>query len=198
MSTSDLVISPEFAPARVGRLLRSELALVFRRRRNIALLVGLACAPLLIGIAVELAAPSDGGEGPPFLSLIAENGLFLAFTAFVVALPAHAARGVGGVGRVDRGEASPGTLRYVLTVPVSRLRLLLVKYVVIAAAFVAPLVVAGVGILIGSLLFPIGPVPLLSGTSCPIRRRWCARCLSLCTSVPCSPVSRRSGCSSRP
>ena len=163
-------------------------------------MVGLACAPLLIGIAVELAAPSDGGEGPPFLSLIAENGLFLAFTALVVALPLSMPLAVSVVsGESIAGEASLGTLRYVLTVPVSRLRLLLVKYVVIAAyAFVAPLVVAGVGILIGSLLFPIGPVPLLSGTSCPIRRRWCARCLSLCTSVPCSPVSRRSGCSSRP
>ena len=88
MSTSDVVISPEFAPSRVGRLLRSELSLVFKRRRNIALLIALACAPLLIGIAVEVAAPSDERRrGPPFLSLIAQNGLFLAFTALVVSLP---------------------------------------------------------------------------------------------------------------
>ena len=55
-----------------------------------------------------------------------------------------------------------------LTVPVSRLRLLLVKYAAIAVyALVAALVVAGVGILVGSLLFPIGPVPLLSGDVLP-------------------------------
>ena len=159
MSTSDVVISPEFAPSRVGRLLRSELSLVFKRRRNIALLVALACAPLLIGIAVEVAAPSEGGEGPPFLSLIAQNGLFLAFTALVVSLPLFMPLAVSVVsGESVAGEASIGTLRYVLTVPVSRLRLLLVKYAAIAAyALVAALVVAGVGILVGSLLFPYRP-----------------------------------------
>ncbi|HET9900510.1 MAG TPA: ABC transporter permease [Actinomycetes bacterium] len=169
MSTSDVVISPEFAPSRIGRLLRSELSLVFKRRRNIALLIALACAPLLIGIAVEVAAPSEGGEGPPFLSLIAQNGLFLAFTALVVSLPLFMPLAVSVVsGESVAGEASIGTLRYVLTVPVSRLRLLLVKYAAIAVyALVAALVVAGVGILVGSLLFPIGPVPLLSGDVLP-------------------------------
>ena len=108
-------------------------------------------------------------ERPPFLSLIAQNRLFLAFTALVVSLPLFMPLAVSVVsGESVAGEASIGTLRYVLTVPVSRLRLLLVKYAAIAVyALVAALVVAGVGILVGSLLFPIGPVPLLSGDVLP-------------------------------
>src|SRR3954468_13660718 len=58
------------------RFLRSELRLVFRRRRNIALLGALPCAPILLGIAVRASAPGNG-EAPPFLSQVTENGLFL-------------------------------------------------------------------------------------------------------------------------
>src|SRR5690349_6802111 len=62
------------------RLLASEIGLVFRRRRNLALLAVLAGPPILIGIAVKSAAPRNG-EGPAFLGAISGNGLFLVFTA---------------------------------------------------------------------------------------------------------------------
>ena len=69
----------------VGRLLRSELGMVFRRRRNLVLLVVLALIPVLIGTAIKLASSSPGpGEGPPFIDRIAGNGLFLSLTAMVV------------------------------------------------------------------------------------------------------------------
>ena len=45
------------------RLLRSELRLVFRRLRNLALLAALAALPILLGIALRLAAPRGGGGG---------------------------------------------------------------------------------------------------------------------------------------
>jgi ABC-2 type transport system permease protein len=62
------------------------------------------------------------------------------------------------------GEAHGGTLRYLLTVPVGRLRLLLVKYAGIAVySFVSTLVVALVGVLIGVILFGGGSMTLLSG-----------------------------------
>src|ERR1700712_2240725 len=68
------------------RFARSELRLIFRRRRNIALLFVLSLAPILLGIAVRVSAPSNG-EGPPFIGEVTENGLFLAFTSLVVTLP---------------------------------------------------------------------------------------------------------------
>src|SRR3954447_20249036 len=45
------------------RLLRSELRLVFGRRRNQALLVALACVPVLIPVAIRIASGNGGGGG---------------------------------------------------------------------------------------------------------------------------------------
>src|SRR3954465_12337865 len=98
MSTSEIVERgrrPVAAPAGpvprpTFRLLRSELRLVFGRRRNIALLAALACVPILIAVAIRLAGGAGGprgGEGPAFIGSIAGNGLFVAFTALVVTLP---------------------------------------------------------------------------------------------------------------
>ena len=64
------------------------------------------------------------------------------------------------------GEANIGTLRYLLTAPVQRGRLLVVKYaaiVVFAAAATA--LVAAVGVAMGLLLFPGGNLTLLSGST---------------------------------
>jgi ABC-2 type transport system permease protein len=57
-------------------------------------------------------------------------------------------------------------LRYLLTVPVGRTRLLAVKYAgIVYGAFLAPLVVAAAGLVVGLALFGGGDVTLLSGTS---------------------------------
>ncbi len=45
------------------RLLRSELALVFRRWRNRALLAVVAAIPILLGVALRVAVPRGGGGG---------------------------------------------------------------------------------------------------------------------------------------
>jgi ABC-2 type transport system permease protein len=155
------------------RLLRSELRLVFGRRRNLALLGALACVPILIAVAIRLSGGprrDDGGGGPAFIGSIAGNGLFVAFTALVVTLPLFLPLAVSvAAGEAVAGEASIGTLRNMLVVPVSRTRLLLVKYVGIAAfAVAAAFTVAVAGLLIGLALFPIGPVPLLSGGTLPV------------------------------
>jgi ABC-2 type transport system permease protein len=146
------------------RLLRSELRLTFRRRRNIALLAVLSCAPILLGIAVRVSAPSNG-EGPAFIGQITENGLFLAFTSLVVTLPLFLPLAVSVVsGEAIAGEAATGALRNLLVVPVGRTRLLVVKYAGIAAfALAAALTVFIVGTVVGLLLFAHGPVTLLSG-----------------------------------
>jgi ABC-2 type transport system permease protein len=159
------------APRRLStRLLRSELRLVFGRRRNQALLLALACVPVLIAVAIRLSEGGGGRRGgdsggPAFIGQIAGNGLFVAFTALVVTLPLFLPLAVSvAAGEAVAGEASIGTLRSLLVVPVGRTRLLLVKFAGIVAFAVAAAVTVGVaGVLIGFVLFPIGPVTLLSG-----------------------------------
>lgn len=146
----------------------SELSVLFRRRRTWALLTALAAIPLLIALAVRLSSSGPPtGRGPAFLDQISQNGLFVALVATIVAIPLFLPLTVGVVaGETVAGEASTGTLRYLLISPVSRGRLLAVKY---AAAVVfclaATFTLALTGTLIGALLFPVGPVTLLSGTT---------------------------------
>lgn len=174
MSTSELVAGRPSATAGTGagrgaplRLLRSELRLVFGRRRNQALLVVLSLAPILIGVAVRVSSGGGDGGGPAFINQITQNGLFLAFTALTVTLPFFLPLSVSVVaGESIAGEASTGTLRNLLVVPVGRTRLLAVKYAsVVAFAVASALVVWGVGLVVGLLLFPQGDVTLLSGTT---------------------------------
>jgi ABC-2 type transport system permease protein len=176
MSNSEAVrTAPAVASAPRGlstRLLRSELRLVFGRRRNLALLGALACVPVLIGVAIRLsegrprrAGGGDGGGGPAFIGSITQNGLFVAFTALVVTLPLFLPLAVSvASGEAVAGEANIGTLRNLLVVPVGRTRVLVVKFVgIVAFSVVAALTVAVAGVLVGLALFPVGPVTLLSG-----------------------------------
>lgn len=146
-------------------LLGSELALVFRRRRTWAMLAALALVPVLIAVAVRLTSDGDDG-GPAFVGDITSNGLFVSFAALTVSIPLFLPLTVGVVsGDTVAGEASHGTIRYLLVAPAGRLRFILVKYAgAIAFCLAATLLVVLVGALVGALLFPIGPVTLLSGT----------------------------------
>jgi ABC-2 type transport system permease protein len=67
------------------------------------------------------------------------------------------------------GEAGYGTLRYLLAVPAGRTRLLGIKYLtVVTFGLCATAVIVAVSLIIGAILFPIGPVTLLSGTTVPL------------------------------
>jgi ABC-2 type transport system permease protein len=151
------------------RFLRSELGLMFRRRRNIAMLGVLGAVPLLIAIAVRVTGShgrgGNGGDGAIFSS-ITDNGIFVAFAALTAVLPLFLPMAIAVVaGESVAGEANTGTLRYLLAVPVGRIRLLAVKLASIAVwCVVAPVVVAIVGVVAGLALFPHGTVTLLSGT----------------------------------
>ena len=169
MSTAELAAphAPERNPTQFrsrARLLRSELRLVFRRRRTLALLAALAAVPVLLAVAIRLSGRS-GGRGPAFIGSITENGLFVAFTSLVVTLPLFLPLAISVVaGESVAGEAATGTLRNLLVVPVGRTRLLVVKYAgILAFAVVATFTVAVTGVLVGLALFPTGPVTLLSG-----------------------------------
>lgn len=148
--------------------LGSELALIFRRRRNLAGLAVLAAVPIILAIAVKSAGSGSGG-GPDFISSIVGNGLFVAFAALTVELPLFLPLAVATIaGDSVAGEANLGTLRYLLTVPAGRTRLLVVKYAAIVVfAFAAVFVVAVVGSVIGLALFGGGELVLFSGTTAP-------------------------------
>ena len=148
------------------RFLRSELTIIFGRRRNLAGLGVLASVPIIMAVAIRVSSPSPGGGGPDFLSAITGNGLFVAFAALAAELPLFLPLAVATIaGDAVAGEANLGTLRYLLTIPAGRTRLLATKFAAIVIfALVATLVVAGVGTIIGLALFGGGDLVLLSGT----------------------------------
>ncbi|WP_020577710.1 ABC transporter permease [Actinopolymorpha alba] len=151
------------------RFFRSELLLIFGRRRNWAGMAVLAAVPLIIAIAVKVTAPRPGGGGPDFLSSITSNGLFVALAALAVELPLFLPLAVSAIaGDAVAGEANLGTLRNLLAVPVHRTRLLAVKYAAIVVfAVAATALIAAVGALAGLVLFGGGPLTLLSGVQVP-------------------------------
>jgi len=161
-------------PARTWfRFFAAELRLVFGRRRNLLLLAVTVVFPIVIGIALRVTAPHpQGGNGPgvAFFNQLAGNGVFLTFialsTLLVLVLPVVVAVVAGDS---VAGEAGYGTLRYLLAVPAGRTRLLGVKLAaVIAFGLCATLIVSAISLVAGAVLFPVGPVTLLSGVTVPL------------------------------
>ena len=154
-----------------GRLVRSELRLVFGRRRNIALLVGLSFVPLLLGTLLFVTQDSAlGGQGPGFIGRVTGNGLFLVVASLFMCLPFLLPLTTGiAAGDAIAGEAQAGTLRYLLAVPVSRGRLLAVKALA-TMTFVGSAVaaIAVVALVVGAAYFGLGELTLLSGTAVPL------------------------------
>ena len=148
------------------RFLRSELRLMFGRRRNQAGLLVLASVPVLIAVVVKVSARDSQGDGPSFFTSITENGLFVALAALTIEMGLFLPLAVAAIsGDAIAGESNLGTLRYLLTVPVHRTRLLAVKYgAIVIFAFGATGVVAGTGIVMGLVLFGGGDMTLLSGS----------------------------------
>lgn len=147
------------------RLLRSELGLIAGRRRNQMGLLVLALVPVVLAIAVKVSSRSPRG-GPDFLSSVTANGLFVPLAALTVEMGLFLPLAISMLaGDAIAGEANLGTLRYLLTVPVGRTRLLVVKYVSLCiGALWGVLSVAVAGALIGIALFGTGRLTTLSGT----------------------------------
>ncbi|MEV5608157.1 ABC transporter permease [Streptomyces sp. NPDC052225] len=167
--------APRPSPLWTLGLFRSELTTTFRRWRTLALLAVLAGVPILIGVAVKIET-SDGsalggggpeGGGPAFIAQITNNGLFLVFTSLAATLPFFLPMSVGVVaGDAVAGEANAGTLRYLLVAPAGRTRLLLTKYATtMTFCLVATVVVAVSALATGAILFPLGDVVTISGTT---------------------------------
>ena len=166
MSAAELLLVGSPPRARVStRFLRSELKIIFGRRRNIAGLGVLAAVPVILAVSVRLSSPGQGG-GPNLISAITGNGLFVAFAALALELPLFLPLAVSAIsGDSVAGEANLGTLRYLLAIPAGRTRLVVIKYTAIVIfAFAATFLVALVGSIMGLALFGSGDMTLLSGT----------------------------------
>jgi ABC-2 type transport system permease protein len=148
------------------RFLRSELRLIFGRRRNQAGMAVLAVVPIVIAIAIKVSSSPSPGRGPDFFSSITSNGLFVSLAALTLELVLFLPLAIGVIaGDSVAGEANIGTLRYLLTVPVHRTRLLAVKFAAITIfSLVATAWVSLVGAVAGLALFGGGEMTLLSGT----------------------------------
>ncbi|MHB1536133.1 MAG: ABC transporter permease [Acidimicrobiales bacterium] len=148
-------------------MLWAELRALFRRTRVRVLLAAMAGVPVLLAVIVATAGGPRAGNGPPFLDAVSTNGVYVAPAALVVTVPFLLPLTVAVVaGDAIAGEASLGTLRYLLTRPAGRVRLLLMKgaTVVVFCVAAALAVVIG-GLIVGAVLFPVGPVLTLSGTT---------------------------------
>jgi ABC-2 type transport system permease protein len=144
-----------------------ELSKLIRRPRTwvtIALLAGL---PVVVGIFVKSSglAPAPG-EGPALLSEVLNNGLLFPAAALAIVLPLFLPIAVSVIGGdTIAGEASNGTLRYLLTRPVGRTHLLVAKLIaVVSFIFLAVVVVAVVALAAGVVLFGIRPLSSISAT----------------------------------
>src|SRR3984957_15272338 len=107
---------------------RAELFTQFRRRRTLALLIVMAAVPALLAVAVYLSGGPQAGNGPTFLDQVTRNGVFASLAGLTVTIPFFLPLTVAVfAGDTVAGEASLGTLRYLLVRPSGRSRLLLVK-----------------------------------------------------------------------
>jgi ABC-2 type transport system permease protein len=168
MSVAEAVPAVRPPAAFSTRFFRSELMLIFGRRRNWIGLAVLAVVPVILAIAVKATAdhPSNGGG---LVNNILNNGLYVALGALALEMPLFLPVAVAAIaGDAVAGEANQGTLRYLLTVPVNRTRLLAVKFgAILVFTAAATVLVALVGVTIGLPLFGGGDMLTLSGTTIP-------------------------------
>ncbi|MGV8845150.1 ABC transporter permease [Tessaracoccus sp.] len=151
-----------------GRLLRSDVRLLFGRKRTIALLAGLALVPLLLSIVLYVAQNSGlDGQGPGFIGRVTGNGLFLVIAALFLCLPFLLPLTIGiTAGDAIAGESQTGTLRYLLTLPVARTRLLASKALAsLAFAGAAVFLIAIMALASGGAFFGLTDMTLLSGST---------------------------------
>ena len=143
-----------------SRFLSSELVLVFGRRRNQMGLLVLAAVPLVMAVAMR--SSSHGMAG----GLLSGNGLIVPVAALIAEAPFFLPLAIAMLaGDAVAGEANQGTLRYLLTVPAGRTRLLLVKLCSLLIGCLTGVAVVGVtGTVAGVALLGAGPMYTMSGS----------------------------------
>jgi ABC-2 type transport system permease protein len=133
-----------------------EIRKLVRRPRTWVSVALLCLLPTVVAVflAVSRIAPRPG-EGPAFLSAVLSNGQLYPAAALGIVLPIFLPVSVAVVaGDSIAGEASTGTLRYLLARAVGRTRLLVAKLAaVIVYTLVAVVAVAVTGYVVGVQLF---------------------------------------------
>jgi ABC-2 type transport system permease protein len=112
-----------------------ELAKLFRRPR-MYVIVGLLCLlPFIVAIFLATTRiPPPPGQGGAFLSAVLANGALFPAAAMALVLPVFLPVAVAVLaGDSVAGEATQGTLRYLLIRPVGRTRLLVAKLLAMIA-----------------------------------------------------------------
>lgn len=144
-----------------------ELRLMLRRRRVWLCWLLLCAIPALVAVllAVTDLAPAPG-QGGAFLSAVVSDGQLFPAAALALVLPVFLPITVAIVsGDAVAGEASAGTLRYLLVRPVGRLRLLTAKLISVAAfVLLAVLFVTLTSYVVGIIAFGFGPAAGAGGT----------------------------------
>jgi ABC-2 type transport system permease protein len=144
-----------------------ELRLMLRRRRVWLCWLLLCAIPALVAVllAVTDLAPAPG-QGGVFLSAVVSDGQLFPAAALALVLPVFLPITVAIVsGDAVAGEASAGTLRYLLVRPVGRLRLLTAKLISVAAfVLLAVLFVTLTSYVVGIIAFGFGPAAGAGGT----------------------------------
>ena len=142
-------------------MIRIELIKLFRRPRTWMTIGALDALPTIVAIllAVTHLGPRPG-QGPAFLSAVLTNGSLFSVAALAIVLPLFLPIAVAVVaGDAIAGEATGGTLRYLLIRPVGRTRLLVAKLVsVFVFVFASVIIVAATGFVVGRLF--LGHEPL--------------------------------------
>lgn len=123
---------------------------------SVVLLCGLPAVVAVVLNSADFAPPS--GQGGAFLSAVLRNGALFPAAALALVLPVFLPLAVAVLaGDAVAGEASTGTLRYLLVRPVGRTRLLVAKVIAIGAFIVlAILLVVVTSLIIGISLFGTG------------------------------------------
>ncbi len=157
-------------------MIRVELVKLFRRPRTWISMVLTCALPFIVAIFItvtHLAPPP--GQGSAFLSAVLQDGALYPAAALALVLPVFLPVAVAVVaGDSIAGEATGGTLRYLLVRPVGRTRLLVAKLVsvivyvllvVLAVTFTA--YATGVFLLGPSEAAAVGQAPGVPGGSAP-------------------------------
>jgi ABC-2 type transport system permease protein len=147
-------------------VIRVELVKLVRRPRSWVSIVLLCGLPVVVAVfvAVTHIAPPPG-QGPALLSEVLSSGTLYPAAALAIVLPIFLPVAVAVVaGDAIAGEASAGTLRYLLARPVGRTRLLAAKLItLIVYTLSAVLLVAGTAYLTGIILFGSKPIAATPG-----------------------------------
>jgi ABC-2 type transport system permease protein len=154
-------------------MIRVELAKLIRRPRVWVAIVLLCLLPVIVAVFIastRIVPPP--GQGGAFLSAVLSNGLLYPAAAMAIVVPLFLPVAVAVLaGDAVAGEATTGTLRYLLIRPVGRSRLLVAKLVALTAFVLTAIVaVLATSFVAGEVLFPSGAagqsgVTSLSGTT---------------------------------